>query len=322
MHAICDYVGRLRQYSLRSRHANTRMRCFCLNPTWLRTSVILGLFSFHPAHAHSPCSPLRVDETALVKTVVDGDTVRLTNNRLVRLIGINTPEIDHEHHRSEPGAETAREALVKLIGPSRRIKIQYGQEREDRHGRLLAHLFTQAGANIQQQLLQQGLGFWIAVPPNVYAIECYRAAESKARTQTIGIWNERYYSPKSIASLDQDARGFVVISAYIQRVGQGRKNIWLNLGDTLTDKRDHPSAQGVARQSKVALRIYRSDLHYFQDLIKDGVADLSNWQGRRVTVRGWIYPDLHSRQRPPQLVMQVKHPAALEFNATEFNKAQ
>lgn len=262
------------------------------------------------AVADDQCHSSHIDETVSVKSVIDGDTVRLSNGKLVRFIGINAPEIDHEGGQSQPLAISARDAVSKLIGPERRIAIQYGEERQDRHGRLLAHLYTLDGVNIQQQLLRQGLAFWIVVPPNIAAMECYRAAEIAARKQQAGLWRERYFSVKSIASLDQHTRGFVMLSGVIHRVGHGKNNIWLNLTD---DTKNTSARQGLP-YGKFALRIHRSDLHYFQDMMKDGVSDLSNWQGKRVTARGWIYADRHnSKAAQPQLLMQVKHPAALEF---------
>jgi len=41
-------------------------------------------------------------ETHLVKRVVDGDTLLLDNNRFVRYIGINAPEVQHGNENEEP----------------------------------------------------------------------------------------------------------------------------------------------------------------------------------------------------------------------------
>ena len=51
--------------------------------------------------------------------------MRLADSRLLRFVGINTPEIDHEKGKSEPLAEAARDLLVRLIGPRKQINIQY-----------------------------------------------------------------------------------------------------------------------------------------------------------------------------------------------------
>ena len=42
-----------------------------------------------------------------VKDAVDGDTLRLTDGRLVRYLGIDAPEIDHKTGRADPFGHAA-----------------------------------------------------------------------------------------------------------------------------------------------------------------------------------------------------------------------
>lgn len=259
--------------------------------------AIVLLLAASPAPADD-CALNHADATVSVSQVIDGDTVRLKDRHLLRFMSINTPEIDHEHHTAEPLADAARAALEELIGPMRQLQVQYGrQQRYDRHGRLLAHVFTATGVNIQQQLLQRGLGFWIAVPPNLALMSCYHAAEQQARAAKRGVWSLAYYQPRTTAQLGDKERGFRLITGVVKRVGQSRKSVWLNLRD---------DGVRVSRKSKVALRISRDDLHYFYkaDFSK---TDFAQWQGRQVTARGWMYP------YKGQLIMRIKHPAALEW---------
>ena len=109
--------------------------------------------------ADDACNARHIDETVSVTKVFDGDTLRLADKRVLRFIGINTPEIDHKHGQTEPLAETARDELIRLIGRKKQVNIQYGSEQKDRHGRLLVHVFAIDGTNIQQSLLRQGLSF-------------------------------------------------------------------------------------------------------------------------------------------------------------------
>ncbi len=44
----------------------------------------------------SQCMPTQFDETVTLAHVNDGDTITLTDGRLVRLIGIDSPEIDFQ----------------------------------------------------------------------------------------------------------------------------------------------------------------------------------------------------------------------------------
>ncbi|RKZ99639.1 MAG: hypothetical protein DRQ47_10725, partial [Gammaproteobacteria bacterium] len=46
-----------------------------------------------------------------VVSVIDGDTIILENDERVRLLGINTPEIENRYHQGEPGGEKAKKWL-------------------------------------------------------------------------------------------------------------------------------------------------------------------------------------------------------------------
>lgn len=69
-----------------------------------------------PAQAFCPL-PVKPQQVA-VRQVLDGDTVRLSDGRSVRLIGINAPELGRKGRPSEPYAEAARQRLQALIKAS------------------------------------------------------------------------------------------------------------------------------------------------------------------------------------------------------------
>lgn len=220
---------------------------------------------------------------AIVQNVIDGDTVRLTTGRLVRFIGINTPEIDHKTGQAEPFANEARDYLRAALGVKpRTVLLQTGRDKQDRHGRMLAHIFTPSGKNLQAQMIRKGLGVWIVMPPNLHYMDCYRAQEQVARRQHRGVWGAQFKQPRDAQSLGKQDRGFQWIRGRITRIGEGRTSLWLNFGDTAT------------------LRVYKDDLHYFKG------QPLRNLKGKVVTARGWMYPYKH------QLVMTVHHPATMK----------
>lgn len=224
-------------------------------------------------------------QRAKIKKVIDGDTVRLGDGRLVRFIGINTPEIDHETGNSEPLAESAREYLQTLIDAQQgSILLQYDSERADRHGRQLAHVFTLNGKNIQANLIAEGMGVWITVPPNLRYLECYRQREQKARQRKAGIWAAQFRAPLATSSLDKNDRGFQWIRGKVTRIGKGKKYTWINFGEN------------------AAARVHKDDLHYFQDKT---FAALKN---KTITIRGWLFP------YKKQMVMRLRHPASMEIN--------
>ena len=126
------------------------------------------------ALATALCAPDRIDERARVSHVHDGDTLQLSDGRKVRLIGINTPELARDPVPEERFAVAARNALRQLLADGDfQVGIRYGRERFDRYSRVLAHVFTSAGGNVQALLLQRGLGAPTVFPPNLWQHECY-----------------------------------------------------------------------------------------------------------------------------------------------------
>jgi len=230
-----------------------------------------------------------------VAQVIDGDTIRLSSGKLVRFIGINTPEIDHQYGRSQPFAEKARDQLIAVISKyDYRVLLQFGSELHDRHGRQLAHIFTPDGVNIQANLLRQGLGVWIVVPPNLEFLSCYRNRENHARFAKAGVWGEQFRQARDTKLLGDKDTGFQWIQGKIIRIGKGRANWWLNFEDAIDQKQD------LQKHSRVTLRVHKDDLHYFNE---KQLEDLVN---KVVRVRGWV-----SRYKK-QLVMPLRHPMSLE----------
>jgi hypothetical protein len=143
-------------------------------------------------------------------------------------------------------------------------------------------------------MLSTGMAAQIVVPPNVWNVECYRAAEQVARQATKGVWNS-FYQPIPVTELSRQSRGFRVISGRVVRVGESKRSIWLNF----------PRRPGEGNREGVAVRISRNDLDYFK------AWDPRNLKGKQVVVRGWVYP------YKKQLVMQLRHPIALEIKFGE-----
>jgi len=70
-----------------------------------------------------------------VKTVIDGDTIKLKDGKVVRLLGINAPEIDENCYQE------SREKLKSLI-KGRTIRLETDSTKKDSYGRLLRYVFV------------------------------------------------------------------------------------------------------------------------------------------------------------------------------------
>lgn len=245
--------------------------------------ALLPALLLHPPRVMGTCSLDRVDASVAVSYVYDGDTVKLTDGRKVRFIGINTPEMDHEGEGSEPYSHAARNRLQQLIGDGP-IRLRYGKERHDRYGRLLAHPYLSDGRSINVELLREGLASTLVVPPNTWNHACYRSVEKQARDSGQGIWSHPRYRPISPDKLPGGEPGFRLIDGVIERVVESRNSVWLEL------------------VGPMALRIARKDLGNFSAWKMDELV------GRRVLARGW--PKLSKGKWR----MSVRHPAAMEIH--------
>lgn len=255
-----------------------------------RFFVCLWLYTGCPAllqaetdSLHNPaCRTATYDEEVELKKVIDGDTIILADDRHVRLLGINTPEIGRDGEVSEPGAEEAMDYLQRLLRANKRLKLRYDEDRYDRYERTLAHLFLPNGLNIQALLLSRGLATTLTFPPNLAFLDCYQASVSEARSHRIGLWAMRHYQPLPAAQVSTDKLGYRIITGKVSRTGESRSAFWINLG------------------RHVALRITREDLDYFEPQF------LQTLTGRTVLAQGWLY--LGNRE----FRMRIRHPADLE----------
>ncbi|MBL1274886.1 MAG: thermonuclease family protein [Ectothiorhodospiraceae bacterium] len=263
--------------------------------------LLCAAFASSAMAAGLGCAGGPVDETATVAQVIDGDTVRLSDGRSVRLIGINTPEIGRKGKPSEPLARKAGAALKRFLGANGKsrpeIGLQYGQEKHDRYGRLLAHVYLPDGKSVEEYMLKQGWGAQIVVPPNVEHLECYRAAERIARQTNKGVWRG-IYQPVPVEQLPRDTRGFRIITGRVTRVGKSKRSLWINF----------PRRPGEAPREGFAVRISHKDIKLYEGWPTNSQKQaLSRFlPNKTVTVRGWMYT------YKKQLVMRVRHPASLE----------
>lgn len=223
-----------------------------------------------------------VAETAVVDTVIDGDTLVLRDGRHVRLLGLNAPEIAHRDSPGQPFGEAARGALRKIVPRDARVQLRNDKEAKDKYGRTLAHVATAQGVNLSAHIIAAGLAIQWAVPPNDWNAECYAQAEREARRVRRGMWASDVYRVTPATELSVRVSGYHRVQGHIKRV------------------REYPEATLLYLEGPLRLRIRTGDAPYFS------VQDWKRMVGKTMVVRGWIHPVRSGLEMP------LRHETAIE----------
>ncbi len=123
---------------------------------------------------------------ARIAYVIDGDTVVLANGEHVRLVQIDTPEVQE---RECYGAQ-ARALLRRWIPPGTTVRVEADPrlDQVDRYGRLLRYVFR-GPTNLNLELVRTGAAtVWLyGHDRGRYAAALLRAARA-ARAARLGLW--------------------------------------------------------------------------------------------------------------------------------------
>ena len=219
-----------------------------------------------------------------VGRVIDGDTLELRDGRRLRLIGINTPEIGRRGETSEAFAQAARQRLQQLTDVQP-LLLSVGENPKDHYGRTLGHLYA-ADSNIEAQLLREGLGYALAVPPNVDLVECHATAERVAREGSLGVWEGAAFTPASQVS----SGGFHIVRGRVQSVSKAGKYYWLELDGPLV------------------LRVAKRDTSYPK------APSVEQLAGNEVEARGWVIERNRGRLKPGHkpFMLPIEHSFMLQ----------
>lgn len=224
--------------------------------------ALLALLGAAPALAQQPT------EAGVVVVVLDGDTLRLADGRLLRLAGILAPKGD------EPFADAARAALAAMA-LERSVLLAYGPRHTDRHGRLLAQVWLAAAAGtpgdwLQGRLLADGLArVATTADDRAFAADMLRL-ESEARDARRGLWSHPAYFVRATNDVSTVLDSFQIVEGRPLLAAVRRGRSYLNFGaDYKTD-----FTIGVSADAR--------------RLLTEGGVQLQSFEGVRLRVRGWL----------------------------------
>jgi micrococcal nuclease len=215
-----------------------------------------------------------------VKTVYDGDTLVLEDGRKIRLLGINTPEVQHRNQMADAGGMEAKQWLIDKLKDIK-IRLETDVEQQDKYGRILAHVFTEHNEHINQLLVEAGLAAVNIYPPNLLYAEPLLHAEQKAEDAKLGIWREKQYAAIPVEHLPEGGHpGWTRVQGRVTGIRSSRKFVYLKF------------------TNRFEARIERKWLPLFTDFEK--------YPGQILEMRGWLnkYKKGYS--------MLIRHPSAVK----------
>ena len=129
------------------------------------------------------------DRWVSVHKVIDGDTFKTRKGEKVRLLGINAPEIQHDSSPAQPFGYEAKNTLSELIA-GQVVRLSFDQEKKDRYGRTLAHVYLRDGLWVNEEMLRLGSSFVYTFAPNTGKASQMVRAEQEAIKANLGLWKK------------------------------------------------------------------------------------------------------------------------------------
>ena len=284
LHKYCRYQGVIDAMRTIKKPSLKRLGFFL-------SVVTCGYLSGSVNAGSTRCPAVGEVQRAELAAVVDGDTLRLSDGRRLRVIAVNTPELARDSRPRQALALEAKAAVIDFFRDDPTIVLQVGRDSKDRYGRMLAHVFRVDGTSLAEYLIGRGLGWQLVMPPNERYWLCLQGVERLARQQSAGVWSLSGYKARSATNLSDVDVGFQRVEGIVNSVSRGRQGWWLHMG-------------------KLAIRLQDSDLGSF-----DGI-DPQRWLHQPLTIRGWVIDRSDSRvvksKGYPPFMVSLRHPGMLE----------
>jgi len=149
-----------------------------------------------PSHAKA----VPVSEKAFAARVVDGDTVKLSDGRRIRLIGVDTPELHYSDKLLRDSNRTHKDvkeiqamgeraaAFTRQLCEGKPVKLESDVRKLDKYGRSLAYIYLEDGTFVNAKIIEEGYAQVMTIPPNVKYADYFLKLQRQARDARKGLW--------------------------------------------------------------------------------------------------------------------------------------
>lgn len=234
---------------------------------WFRRIASTAVAALVIADMHEPALAAAcqgaLQGDGIVSDIIDARTLRLHDDREVRLAGIEI---------LAPDASMLAESALRRLTAGRAVTLHGASDMPDRYGRQPAFVFLDgADVPIQALLLKEGAAINAADFADTDCAVAFAAAESHARRSALGIWGARAIkSAKSPGDILARIGRFTVVEGKVLSVRQAGATTYMNFGRRWTQD--------------FAVTISRRALPSIEAA---GIA-VKSLEGQNIRVRGWV----------------------------------
>lgn len=164
----------------------------------IKTGLVLGINTINVKAVDSVGNESAVGSASLdfapskyktkVTRVIDGDTIQIEGDKVVRYIGIDTPETVHP---SKPVQCYGKEASAKNreLVEGKEVKLEKDVSETDKYGRLLRYVWLD-DMLVNEYLVKEGYAQSSSYPPDVKYQDRFIEAQKQAREEKRGLWGD------------------------------------------------------------------------------------------------------------------------------------
>lgn len=177
-------------------HTNKYLHLSKLISSFSRIGILISLLLFISGTIRCQYKmyyPYGYTVKAKVARVIDGDTFILSDSQRVRMLGIDTPELERNGKPAEPFSDSAK-VLTKQLIDDKTIKLTFDGKSFDFFGRLLAYVWlTDTNGKdslfIQAELLKKGYASISYYNKDKRYYHIFYNLRRTAMRNNLGIWS-------------------------------------------------------------------------------------------------------------------------------------